>query len=165
MEEVTNGVTIRFMKKSDIEEIMLIEQCSFPAPWSAKAFLNELQNKFARYFVLLDQGKVVGYAGMWLFARESHVTTIAVHPNYRNQGYGRMLMNFLIEFSRGEDVDTMILEVRTSNIPAIKLYSSLGFKKIGIRKNYYLETHEDAIVMLRKFNEENCTEEDEKVAD
>ncbi|HHY40954.1 MAG TPA: ribosomal protein S18-alanine N-acetyltransferase [Syntrophaceticus sp.] len=155
MEEVNNGVFIRFMEKGDIEEIMLIEKCSFPAPWSAKAFLNELQNKFARYFVLVEQGKVIGYAGMWLFARESHITTIAVHPNYRNQGYGRMLMNFLIEYSRQEDVDTMILEVRTSNIPAIKLYSSLGFKKIGIRKNYYLETQEDAIVMLRKFNEEN----------
>ncbi|HHW28148.1 MAG TPA: ribosomal protein S18-alanine N-acetyltransferase [Syntrophomonadaceae bacterium] len=165
MEEINNGVSIRFMEKGDIEEIMLIEQCSFPAPWSAKAFLNELQNKFARYFVLLKEGKVVGYAGMWLFARESHITTIAVHPNYRNQDYGRMLMNFLIDYSRQEDVDTMILEVRTSNIPAIKLYSSLGFKKIGIRKNYYLETHEDAIVMLRKLDEENCLEEDEKVAD
>ena len=97
MEEVNNGVSIRFMQKGDIEEVMLIEQSSFPAPWSAKAFLSELQNKFARYFVLLEQGKIVGYAGMWLFARESHITTIAIHPNYRKQGYGRMLMNFLIE--------------------------------------------------------------------
>ena len=165
MEEVNNGVSIRFMQKGDIEEVMLIEQSSFPAPWSAKAFLSELQNKFARYFVLLEQGEIVGYAGMWLFARESHITTIAIHPNYRKQGYGRMLMNFLIEYSREEGVDTMILEVRASNIPAIKLYSSLGFNKIGIRKNYYLETHEDAIVMLRKFDEENCRGEDEKVAD
>jgi len=63
MEKVNNGVSIRFMKKSDIEEIMLIEQCSFPAPWSAKAFLNELQNKFARYFVLLDQGRSLAMQG------------------------------------------------------------------------------------------------------
>ena len=142
---------------------MLIEQCSFPAPWSAKAFLSELENKFARYFVLLEVGRVIGYAGMWLFAGEAHITTIAVHPNYRNQGYGRLLMNFLIDFSQDHGVDTMILEVRVSNIPAIKLYSSLGFKKIGIRKNYYLEIHEDAIVMLRKFNEQNDMGEGEKM--
>jgi ribosomal-protein-alanine N-acetyltransferase len=165
MEEVTNDVLIRFMRKDDIEEILLIEQCSFPAPWSARAFLSELENKFARYFVLLEVGRVIGYAGMWLFAGEAHITTIAVHPNYRNQGYGRLLMNFLIDFSQDHGVDTMILEVRVSNIPAIKLYSSLGFKKIGIRKNYYLEIHEDAIVMLRKFNQQNDMGEGEQNAD
>lgn len=149
MEEIANTVTVRFMEKIDLDQVLAIEQDSFPAPWTKRAFVSELQNKFARYFVMLYQGQVIGYVGMWIFAGESHITTIAVHPAYRSRGYGRVLMNTALDFSREHGVDTMVLEVRVSNFHAIKLYSSLGFKKIGIRKNYYLETHEDAIVMLR----------------
>ncbi|MGB4504349.1 MAG: ribosomal protein S18-alanine N-acetyltransferase [Syntrophaceticus sp.] len=154
MEEITGAVTIRLMEKRDIEQVLLIEQCSFPAPWAVEAYLSELNNKFARYFVLVEQERVIGYAGMWLFAGESHITTIAVHPDYRSRGYGRLLMMTLIEYSKEHGVDTMILEVRVSNSTAIKLYTSLGFKRIGIRRNYYLETHEDAIVMLRHLKQE-----------
>lgn len=156
MEEITGAVTVRFMEKKDLDQVLLIEKCSFPVPWATQAYLSELQNKFARYFVLLDdQERVIGYTGMWLFAGESHITTIAVHPDYRSRGYGRMLMMTLIEYSKEHNVGTMVLEVRVSNICAIKLYSSLGFKRIGIRKNYYLETREDAIVMLRHLKQGN----------
>jgi ribosomal-protein-alanine N-acetyltransferase len=148
MEKIPNDITVRFMEERDIEQVVLIEQDSFPAPWTEKAFLSELQNKFATYFVMLHQEKLIGYVGMWIFAGESHITTIAVHPSYRSRGYGRILMNTALDFSREHGVDTVVLEVRMSNFHAIKLYSSLGFKKIGIRKNYYMETHEDAIVML-----------------
>lgn len=161
MEEIVDCVTARFMGKKDINEVLRIERNSFRAPWTETAFLNELQNKYARYFVILYQGKVIGYAGMWLFAGESHVTTIAVDPDYRSCGYGRMLMNILIDFSREQGVDTMILEVRVSNIHAIKLYTSLGFRKIGIRKNYYSETREDAIVMLLHLQGRNSCEGDD----
>ncbi|CEO90460.1 putative ribosomal-protein-alanine acetyltransferase [Syntrophaceticus schinkii] len=155
MEEVAGAVTVRLMKKGDLDQVLLIEQCSFPAPWATEAYLSELNNKFARYFVLLEQERVIGYAGMWLFAGESHITTIAVHPDYRSRGYGRMLMATLIEYSKEHHADTMILEVRVSNSSAIRLYSSMGFKRIGIRKNYYIETHEDAIVMLRHLKQGN----------
>jgi ribosomal-protein-alanine N-acetyltransferase len=155
IDDAIDDVSIRFMEKKDIEQILLIEQRSFPAPWTSKAYYSELQNKFARYFVLLDQERVIGYAGMWLFAGESHITTIAVHPDYRSCGYGRMLMMTLIEYSKKHNADTMVLEVRVSNSAAIRLYDSLGFKKIGMRKNYYKETHEDAIVMLRHLKKDN----------
>jgi ribosomal-protein-alanine N-acetyltransferase len=155
IDDAIDDVSIRFMEKKDIEQILLIEQRSFPAPWTSKAYYSELQNKFARYFVLLEQERVIGYAGMWLFAGESHITTIAVHPDYRSRGYGRMLMATLIEYSKEHHADTMILEVRVSNSSAIRLYSSMGFKRIGIRKNYYIETHEDAIVMLRHLKQGN----------
>lgn len=164
MEETNSDFTIRYMAKEDIDQILLIEQCSFPAPWTARSFLSELQNKFARYFVLIDQERLFGYAGMWLFAGESHITTIAVHPDYRSQKYGRLLMKLLIDCSIDYGADTMILEVRVSNIPAIRLYSSLGFRKIGIRKNYYLETHEDAIVMLCSLKQDKKEEEDDEHA-
>lgn len=155
IDDAIDHVSVRFMEKKDIEQILLIEQCSFPAPWATKAYLSELQNKFARYFVLLDQERVIGYAGMWLFAGESHITTIAVHPDYRSRGYGRMLMMTLIEYSKKHNVDTMVLEVRVSNSAAIRLYASLGFKRIGMRRNYYMETREDAIVMLQHLKKGN----------
>jgi len=158
MREVNSAVKVRFMQKGDIDQVLLIEQRSFPAPWSTQAYLSELSNKFARYFVLLEGKQVIGYAGMWVFAGESHITTIAVHPEYRSLGYGRMLMLTLIEYSKQRGVDTIILEVRVSNSFAIKLYTSLGFKRIGVRRNYYIETREDAIVMLRRLKQENETE-------
>jgi ribosomal-protein-alanine N-acetyltransferase len=105
IDDAIDDVSIRFMEKKDIEQILLIEQRSFPAPWTSKAYYSELQNKFARYFVLLDQERVIGYAGMWLFAGESHITTIAVHPDYRSCGYGRMLMMTLIEYSKKHNAD------------------------------------------------------------
>jgi ribosomal-protein-alanine N-acetyltransferase len=158
MIEVNSAAQVRFMKKEDIDQVLLIERRSFPAPWSKQAYLSELNNKFARYFVLLEGEQVIGYSGMWVFAGESHITTIAVHPDYRSLGYGRMLMLTLIEYSKQRGVDTMILEVRVSNSFAIKLYAGLGFKRIGVRRNYYIETREDAIVMLRHLKQENETE-------
>lgn len=157
IDDAIDHISVRSMEEQDIEQILLIEQCSFPAPWTSNAYLSELKNKFASYFVLLNQEQVIGYAGMWLFAGESHITTIAVHPDYRSRGYGRLLMVTLIEHSLKHNVDTMVLEVRVSNNTAIRLYHSLGFKKIGMRRNYYKETHEDAIVMLRHFKEVNET--------
>lgn len=148
-------VVMRFMKKDDIPQIVTIESCSFPSPWSQQAFLNELQNKFAVYFVAIHDGRLVGYAGMWLFAGEAHVTTIAVHPDFRRRGLGKMLMQTLIGYARGQGADTMVLEVRPSNIPAINLYNSLGFRNIGWRKNYYIETREDALVMMCNLGQES----------
>lgn len=163
MGKTADRVAVRYMEKGDLDEVLRIERSSFPAPWTETAFLSELENKYAHYFVLLLEGRIIGYAGMWMFAGESHVTTVAVAPEYRSCGYGRMLMNLLIDYSREHGVDTMVLEVRVSNIPAIKLYSSLGFRKIGIRRNYYAETREDAYVMLLQLRGWENREEDDQV--
>lgn len=140
---------IRPMVKKDIEQILAIENCSFPSPWIENSFLNELQNKFAVYYVALRGDQLIGYAGMWLFSGEAHITTIAVHPDFRGQGLGKIMMDILTNHARDVGAETMLLEVRPSNIPAINLYKGLGFRRIGWRKNYYTEIHEDALVMMR----------------
>ncbi len=158
-------VAVRFMEKGDIPQISAIENRSFPSPWSQQAFLNELKNKFSVYFVATHENNLIGYAGMWLFSGEAHVTTIAVHPDFRGRGLGKMLMNTLIDYAREQGADTMVLEVRPSNIPALNLYKSLGFRNIGWRKNYYIETREDALVMMRNIGQENLDRQRGKSSD
>lgn len=150
-------IEFRFMGKGDIAQILAIENVSFPTPWAECAFLNELKNKFAVYYVAVQEGRVVGYSGMWLFSGEAHITTIAVHPDCRGQGLGKMFMDTLINHAREHGASTMILEVRPSNASARCLYKKLGFRQIGCRRNYYLETREDALVMLLNLLPENCT--------
>jgi ribosomal-protein-alanine N-acetyltransferase len=141
------GFEIRNMEKRDIPEIMAIENVSFPAPWAEQAFLGELKNEFAFYCVVIHEGKVAGYCGTWLFSGDAHITTVAVHPDCRGQGLGKMLMHTLIRHARCHEATTMLLEVRPSNLSARNLYKNLGFRQIGCRKNYYIETREDALVM------------------
>ena len=150
-------IEFRNMEKGDIPEILAIENVSFPTPWADHAFLSELRNKFAYYNVAVHDGKVAGYCGMWLFSGEAHITTIAVHPDWRGRGLGKTFMNALINHARSRGATTMILEVRPSNSAARILYKNLGFRQIGCRRNYYLETHEDALVMMLNLLPENCT--------
>jgi ribosomal-protein-alanine N-acetyltransferase len=149
-------IELRNMEKGDIPEILAIENASFPTPWADYAFLSELRNKFAFYTVAIHDGKVVGYCGLWLFSGEAHITTIAVHPDWRGQGLGKIFMNTLINNARCHGATTMILEVRPSNSSARILYKSLGFRQIGCRRNYYLETREDALVMMLNLLPEGC---------
>lgn len=149
------GLELRNMEKGDIPEILAIENVSFPTPWVEHAFMGELKNKFAFYFVAIHDGKVAGYCGMWLFSGEAHITTIAVHSDCRGQGLGKMFMNTLINHARGHGATTMLLEVRPSNSSARTLYKNLGFRQIGCRKNYYIETREDALVMMLNIMPEN----------
>ncbi len=141
-------IELRHMEKGDIEQIMAIENLSFPAPWAEYAFQSELRNRFAVYYVAVHGKKVVGYCGAWLFSGEAHITTVAVHPDWRGRGLGKMFMNTLINHARSCGATNMILEVRPSNAEARILYQNLGFRQIGCRRNYYLETREDALVMM-----------------
>jgi ribosomal-protein-alanine N-acetyltransferase len=150
-------IELRNMEKGDIPEILAIENVSFPTPWADHAFLSELRNKFAYYNVAVHDGKVVGYCGMWLFSGEAHITTIAVHSDWRGRGLAKTFMNTLINHARSHGAITMILEVRPSNSAARILYKNMGFRQIGCRRNYYLETHEDALVMMRNLLPEDCT--------
>lgn len=147
---------LRLMEKGDIAQILAIENVSFPTPWAEYAFLSELKNKFAVYYVAAHEDKVVGYSGMWLFSGEAHITTIAVHPDWRGQGLGRAFMDNMINRARDRGASTVILEVRPSNAAARCLYKKIGFRQIGCRKNYYLETREDALVMLLNILPEDC---------
>lgn len=131
-----------------IDQVVKIEETSFPTPWSRHAFTHEvLHNSFARYIVVLHGEQVVGYAGVWIIMDEAHITNVAVHPDFRRRGLGRGLMLEMMRLSIYSGANRMTLEVRPSNTAARSLYQSLGFCERGLRRRYYKETGEDAIIM------------------
>ena len=145
-------MTFRRMTTDDIEQVLNVEKQSFTLPWSREAFFNELtRNQYAVYLVIEDEGRIVGYCGTWIVIDESHITNIAILPEYRGQKLGEALLRKMIEISISMGVVRMTLEVRVSNHVAISLYEKLGFQKGGIRKNYYTDNHEDAYVMWVSF--------------
>ncbi|WP_213818675.1 ribosomal protein S18-alanine N-acetyltransferase [Garciella nitratireducens] len=134
-----------------IEDILIIENLSFPIPWSREAWIQEIRsNKLARYIMILDKNRAIAYGGMWLILDEAHITNIAVHPDYRAKGIGKKLMQGLIDTAKREGIMQMSLEVRKSNTIAIHLYESFGFGVEGMRKEFYLDNHEDALIMWRR---------------
>lgn len=138
------------MKCPHLDEVLAIENVSFPTPWSNTAFIYELlHNDFAYYIVALDGEKVIGYAGMWRIIDEGHVTTLAVHPDYRRQKLGAGLLSELFREGVHQSCTRMTLEVRPSNLAALELYGSMGFVSHGRRPGYYTDTKEDAIIMWK----------------
>lgn len=142
------------MKPEHITQVLSIEFNSFPIPWSYQAFMFEVtENDFAFYIVAQINKKVVGYTGMWIVLDEAHITNVAVHPEYRGCGIGRALMKELLKRAAVMGAVKITLEVRVSNNVAKDLYKSLGFVDVGVRKKYYSDNNEDAIIMLRDFNQ------------
>lgn len=147
-------IIIRNMEEEDIEDIFKIEKQSFSTPWSRDAFLIELnENKLARYIVAEIDKKVVGYGGIWFILNEGHITNIAVLRDYRGKGVGNRIIEGLIWNCIKEDIESMTLEVRKSNMVAQNLYRKYGFIDSGIRPGYYLDNKEDAIIMWRNNKE------------
>lgn len=144
------NVTLKKMSPKHVDQVVEIEKATFPHPWSRCSFLNELmQNSLASYIVAVMGNKVVGYAGMWLILDEAHITNVAVHPGYRKKGIGKALMLELIRRAIIAGIVKMTLEVRPSNAAARHLYATLGFEEKGLRKHYYTDTGEDAIIMWK----------------
>ena len=131
-----------------IPAVLQIEQISFPTPWSQQAFTYEItSNHFAHYLVALRGDEVAGYAGMWMVLDEAHITNVAVHPGHRGKKLGQVLMAEMMRRAVLRGAVRMTLEVRPSNTVARELYKKLGFKEKGLRKRYYTDTNEDAIIM------------------
>lgn len=145
----------RPMGFSDIDALVSLELASFSVPWSRQMLEEELYNPQACYRVLECQGRIAGYAGMWKILDEGHITNIAVHPDFRRNGYGRRLICELLDIARREGIIAVTLEVRVSNLPAISLYESLGFKQEGRRKRYYSDNNEDALIMWLRIDEKD----------
>ena len=139
------------MRVEDLEGVLEIEVLSFPTPWSKSSFLYELlENERANYFVAKNEfEKIVGYVGMWVIFDEGHITNLATHPVYRNQGVARALLNELIHFARQKQIRHLTLEVRRSNQLAQDLYQKMGFVHMGVRRKYYLDNKEDALIMWK----------------
>jgi ribosomal-protein-alanine N-acetyltransferase len=136
---------------ADLEAVIAIEKLSFAIPWSRNSFLNELlENERAVYLVAKDEfDRLVGYIGMWIVFDEGHITNLAVHPNFRRRGAGGLLLKGLIEYGQSEAVKYLTLEVRSSNEAAQSLYYKLGFVHMGVRRKYYLDNNEDALIMWK----------------
>jgi ribosomal-protein-alanine N-acetyltransferase len=145
---LTAAVRIGPMAVEDVPAVLDIEQASFSTPWPPEAFQQELRhNRLARYVVARQAGAVVGYAGIWLMVDEAHITTFAVHPDWRRQGVGRRLLLAMIALAVDLGATRMTLEVRVSNLAAQALYAEVGFAIAGRRERYYTDDGEDAYVM------------------
>lgn len=139
---------VRPMHIDDLEAILEIERVSFATPWSLEAFKAELKdNEYARYLCLELDGQVIGYMGLWFILDEGHITNIAITPNHRGQHGGEFLMRSVMEKMVEQGMERMTLEVRVSNSPAQSLYKRLGFAIAGVRKGYYADSGEDAMIM------------------
>ena len=144
-----NDCVIRRMTLDDLDAVAAIEEATFPTPWSRDSFRQELErNVAARYLVAEKDGQVVGYAGAWIILDESHITNIAIEESRRGLGYGRALTTALMQYLSNLGAAYATLEVRRSNLRAQNLYKSLGFVELGVRKRYYEDNREDALIMV-----------------
>jgi ribosomal-protein-alanine N-acetyltransferase len=136
------------MTLADLDEVDAIEQHSFKHPWPAQVFKDELARAWARVDVARRGGAVVGFMNYWLVHDEVQLLAIASHPDHRGAGIGQALMAHLMALARARAAAIVTLEVRRSNAVAIRLYERHGFTTVGVRRGYYAEDDEDALVMI-----------------
>jgi ribosomal-protein-alanine N-acetyltransferase len=145
-------ITYRKMVEDDINGVLKIEEEAFSLPWTRDSFIYEMRNNLHAYYVVaLDEEEIIGYCGMWLVIDESHITNVAVTEKVKGRGIGEALMRESIRIALENEVVLMTLEVRVSNVIAQNLYRKLGFQNGGIRRNYYSDNQEDALVMWVEF--------------
>ena len=139
------------MSLSDLQEVLEIENLSFATPWSKEFFLKEILSEFSKIFVAhsshLGLRRVLGYIYLWFVGEEMHILNLACHPEYRRGGIAKGLLEHSLSLSFQGGVRNAFLDVRKSNHEALSLYKKYGFKPIGMRKGYYSDTREDAVVM------------------
>lgn len=133
-----------------IDDLVAVENTSFKIPWSRQSLIDEIvNNSTAVYFCALSDNMAIGYGGMWQVLDEGHITNIAVHPQFRQNGVGSMLMEELLKEAQTRGITSLTLEVRKSNESAKSLYRKYGFEEGGARKAYYADNQEDAIIMWK----------------
>lgn len=140
------------MGLSDINGVFQLSKESFNVPWSLESITDEISNPLAQYIVAedLSTNNIIGFVGVWIIAGEGNITNIAVHPEYRRSGIGYNLLSKLITLCADLNCNDITLEVRVSNMAAQNLYSKLGFVNEGIRKKYYIDNNEDAVIMWKR---------------
>ncbi len=168
---------IRPMTEADIAQVAEIEHQSFPTSWPQTAYRRELANRLARYTVIVDRAEppvregapaprrsllsfwrrtppfqntpdyIVGYVGVWLMVDQAHIVAIAIRGSYRRRGLGELLLLESIDLAQANGQESVTLEVRRSNWSAQQLYEKYRFYKVGVRKRYYTDNHEDALIM------------------
>jgi ribosomal-protein-alanine N-acetyltransferase len=146
---------IRPMQLDDVPQAVHIDKECFPLNKQPMAYKSDLlYNQMAHYIVAYDdkapdKASIIGVTGFWLMAEEAHIMTIGVRKNHRRQGIGQLMLEAAIQLARSYNAFAVTLEVRRSNTEALSMYAKHGFTERGIRKNYYDETHEDAVIMTK----------------
>lgn len=147
-------VELSRMRELDLDEIMRVERLSFSSPWKRDMFLEELNRHHSVTWVARAAGlsarPLIGYVMFWLIADELHILNIAVDPDWRQMGIGTRLMETVLTAAKGHQSALIVLDVRPANRAARKLYERFGFRTVGVRPQYYSDTGEDALVMVRE---------------
>ena len=141
------------MTGKHIKEIAELEKVCFSQPWSENSLLEELDNHTAQFLTAVDEdGKVAGYIGSFVVCESCYISNIAVFPQYRRKGIGRALISALFSLAKEKGAESVSLEVRPSNDTAISLYNVMVFEEVGLRKNFYRNPTEDALIMTYSFD-------------
>ena len=144
---------IRFveMNATHVSQVAALEKLCFADPWSENSIRSEVDNILALWMVALEDDRVVGYVGSQTVCGETDMMNIAVHPDYRRRGIAQSLIEVLIRELKNRGSICLTLEVRCSNDSAIGLYEKMGFRQVGLRKNYYRNPREDALILRKDF--------------
>ena len=142
-----DAMTVRAAVKEDIPAIAALEQMCFSVPWSEGALADTLASPHARLFCAELGGVVIAYGGCYLLGDDADITNIATHPDFRRRGAAAAVLQMLTDCAKEQGMQAIHLEVRASNTPAAALYERFGFSVDGIRKNYYKNPTENAILM------------------
>ena len=145
--------SVRLANKEDSWAMYQVEKNSFATPWSYDSFAENVRHGLSVYFLAEYAGQVVGFGGMLIVMDEAHIMNVAVLPNFRKKGIGKALLQNMIAEARRRNASAMFLEVRVSNQTARNLYCSCGFEQIALRKEYYTDNLEDAVIMRLEIGE------------
>ncbi len=156
-----NKYTLVPMNENHIPELANLEKICFSQPWSEKSLREELDNRTAHFIVAEFNGVVVGYIGVFVVYESCDISNIAVLPEYRRRGIGRLLLEGACDAARNGGAESISLEVRPSNRGAIALYRSVGFEEVGLRKNFYRNPTEDGLILSKKLISKENGEENE----
>lgn len=152
---VSESVALRFepIAVQHLSRILDIEVEAYPEPWTEGMFRDEIRSNYSHFFVAMLDDMLVGYCGFWLVVDEAHITSVTVRDTFRGRGFGHRLVEHLLREAVEAGAHMATLEVRVSNVRARNLYLQYGFRPVGLRKNYYPKSNEDAIVMLKELHE------------
>ena len=140
------------MTADHVSQVAELEKICFSDPWSEKSIASELTNPLSLWLVAVEDDRVAGYVGSQSVMGESDMMNVAVHPDFRRQGVAEKLVLELVAALAGEGNHCLTLEVRASNVSAISLYEKLGFAQVGLRKNYYRNPKEDALILRKEWD-------------
>ncbi len=147
--KASSNLTIAAMRRRHLRAVLAIERDNYVAPWPAASFVSELLQTNSRYYIVAMYGHLlVGYGGLMVIdSEEAHINTLTVDVHHHRRGIGTALLMDMVKEAIDRGVNNLTLEVRASNEAAQALYRRFGFVPVGVRRGYYEETHEDAIIM------------------